>query len=70
MSQNKLASGKYNKIFYHKTTEYMISYGSEDTVAIQFKDRILRRILDNISVHEEDRRDLKWTVCVLAFKLA
>lgn len=34
----------------------MISYSSEDTVAIQFKDRILRRILDHISVCEEERR--------------
>lgn len=34
----------------------MMSYGSEDTVAIQFKDRILRRTLDHISVCEEERR--------------
>ena len=49
----------------------MISYGSEDTVAIQFKDRILRRILDHISVREEERReiDVKWTACLLAFIL-
>lgn len=71
MSQKKLAGGKYNKIFYHKTTECMISYGSEDTVAIQFKVRMLRRILDNMSVREEERRetDLQWTACLLAFKL-
>lgn len=64
MSQpKKLTGGKYNKIFYHQNTECVISYGSEDTVAIQFKDRILRRILDHISVREEERREtgLKWT---------
>lgn len=71
MSQKKLTVGKYNKIFYHKNTECTISYGSEDTVAIQFRDRILRRILDHISVREERREtDLKWTACLLAFKLA
>ena len=49
----------------------MISYGSEDTVAIQFKHRILRRILDHISVGEErGETDLQWTACLLAFKLA
>lgn len=49
----------------------MISYSSEDTVAIQFKVRMLRSSLDHISVREEERRerDLKWTAHLLAFKL-
>jgi len=35
----------------------MITYGSDDTVAIQFKETILRRILAHISVCEEKRRE-------------